>query len=481
MASLFPIEFVGIFMVFYVTYKLKFQKYIISFLFKNQVVYLPLIDNDFKQLMELSKENKQNKQKDKFLIRSCEFKEYSEKSQSRKYLDLDFLVFIYFCNFVIYFFNILYKILRLVLLGKEKTPFVLNEEQKQDNNNASSYDEFNVSIYLCLSFIIYIIYRELSKYVFSNGFFNKAAKEFYLCFIFCFSIFFINEYYNEKLFNLNYESSIKIITNRIDLILKQANASFTIDIKKLHIKIFFSILFALISSLFLRSSERGAYFDNFFCNVSNTSQLTMANPYYQKTSYNSEKSENKVIKLEYIAKIKSIANIIIIAIILNPLLDNFLDVMYINNGMKKMIIIFILLNIDYVSGFFIIWYAYFMFSVQNYQEILKFVRNPNQEYLTYHQKSVDFINENAWDVLSHIFLNCFMPFYVFMCYLNEIDVFEKINWKNIYGDSEIEFNKGFIDNVLLIVFLGILFSKGLVQNIIFYYRLIIREKHLTLT
>ena len=74
-----------------------------------------------------------------------------------------------------------------------------------------------------------------------------------------------------------------------------------------------------------------------------------------------------------------------------------------------------------------------------------------------------------------------MPFYVFMCYLNEIDVFDKINLKNIYGDSEIEFNKGFIDNVLLIVFLGILFTKGLVQNVIFYYRLIIREKHLTLT
>ena len=478
MASFFPIEFVGIFLVFYVTYKLKFQKYIISLLFKNQVVYLPLTENDFKQLVELSKENKENKTQDKFLIRSCEFKEYCEKSQSRKYLDFDFLVFIYFCNFVIYFFNVLYKIFRLLILGKEKSPFLLNEEKKQDNND-TSYSEFNISIYLCLSFIIYIIYREISKYIFAKGFFGKAAKEFYLCFIFCFFIFFINEYYNEKLFNLNYQSSIDIVTNRIDLILSKSNATFSIDIKKIHIKIFFSILFSLISSIFLLSCQRAAYFDNFFCNVSNTPQTNIYNPYHPN-SYNSENSENKESKLDYIAKIKSIANITIFAILLNPLLDNFLEVINLNNEVNKLLVILLLSNIDFISGFFILWYAYFMFCVQNYQEIIKFVRKPIQQYLTYHQKSVDYINENAWDVLSHIFLNCFMPFYVLVCYLNEIDIFSKINMKN-EENNEITFNNGFVDNILLVVFLGILFMKGVVQNLIFYYRLIIREKHLTLS
>ena len=65
-----------------------------------------------------------------------------------------------------------------------------------------------------------------------------------------------------------------------------------------------------------------------------------------------------------------------------------------------------------------------MFSVQNYQEIMKFVKNPNQQFLIYHQRGVDFINENAWDVMSHVFLNCFVPFYIFICYLNEINIFD---------------------------------------------------------
>ena len=479
MTNFFPVELVGIFSIFYTTYKLKIQKFIIPLLFRNQVVYLPLTDDDFKQLMELAKENKENKTKDKVLIRSCEFKEYCEKSKSKKYLDFDFLVFIYFCNFLIYFFNMIYKIFTAIILKREKSPFLLNEENAQDNND-STKKELYMSVYLCLSFIIFIIYRELSKYIFVNGFFGRFAKEFYLCFIISFSLFFLNEYYNQTFFNLNYESSRKIINNRIDLILEKANANFEIDIKIIHIKIFFSILFALISSIFLRSSQRGAYFDNFFCNVSKSSQLSIVNNPLSNTSYNSEKSENKELNLEYISKIKSIANIIILAVIFNPLLDNFLEVFHIKSEIQKYIIVFILLSIDFILGFFILWYAYFMFMVQNYQEIMKFAKMPNKQHLIYHQKSVDFINENAWDVLSHIFLNCFLPFYIFICYLNEINIYEKFNNKNEESNLETGYNKGFVDNILFVIFLGILFSKGFIQNLIFYYRLITREKHLTL-
>ena len=58
MVNYFPVEFLGIFMTFYVTYKLKIQNKIISLLFQNQVIYLPLNDDDFKKLMELNKEKK---------------------------------------------------------------------------------------------------------------------------------------------------------------------------------------------------------------------------------------------------------------------------------------------------------------------------------------------------------------------------------------------------------------------------------------
>ena len=71
-----------------------------------------------------------------------------------------------------------------------------------------------------------------------------------------------------------------------------------------------------------------------------------------------------------------------------------------------------------------------------------------------------------------------MPFYVLVCYLNEIDIFTK--FKEAENNNNIEFNKGFVDNILYIVFLGILFTKGIIENIIFYFRLFTREKHLAL-
>ena len=120
----------------------------------------------------------------------------------------------------------------------------------------------------------------------------------------------------------------------------------------------------------------------------------------------------------------------IFAILLSPLLDNFLEIINMNTPMKKLTLIFLLLNIDFISGFFILWYSYFVFGVQNYQEILKFVTAPNPQYLPYHQRSVDFINDQAWDVLSHIFLNCFIALYLFICYLHEINIFEKITQIN---------------------------------------------------
>lgn len=472
MANYFPIEFLGIFIVFYVTYKLKLQKYIISFLFRRQVIYLPLTDNDFEQLMQLSKEYKDNKKQGKVLIRSCEFKEYSEKSQSIRYIDFDFLVYLYSCNFIVTFFSIIYKLLYLLILGHEKTPFLLNENNK--NNSEISIKDVDFNLYLTVSFIIYIIYRELKKYIFFFSFTSKAVKQFYICFILSFGLFFLNEYYNEKLFNLNYDAACQIINNRINLILTQSNANFNFDVEIIHVKILFSFIFGLISGIFLRATERGAYFDNFFCNVSNTSQLSQSNSPSALYENQQEKSE---IKLEYMSKIKSIINLMVIALIFEPLLDNFLEIVNLSNYILKLIIIFVALVIEFVFGFYIIWYAYYMYSVQNYQEIMKFVKKPNSQYLKYHKNSVNFINENAWDVISHVFINCFVPFYVLISYFNQINIFSKIRKIN---DNNVSLNKGFLDNILFIIFLSFQFSKGVVENVIFYYRLITNEKHLSI-
>lgn len=473
MANIFPVELLGIFMVFYTSYKLKLQRYIISLLLKNHIIYLPFNNDDYNQLVELARENKVNKKQDKFIIRSCEFEEYSEKAQSLKYHDLEFLIFLFFCNFTIYFFNILYKILRLVILGKERGPFLLNEDNKNSNNEESN-EGYNFSIYLSLSLIIYIIFRELL----ANGLKNKATKEFILCLISCFCLFFFNEYYNEKFFNLNYESSCNIINNRIDIILTKSNANFNIDINKLHVKILFSILFGLMTAILYKSVKRGAYFDNLFCKISNESNTLNIPKVGADSKNNSQVSEQKGIMMENISKFKSIANLIISIILINPLLDNFLELVNINNNIKKLVAIFILIIIDFISGFFIFRNSYFIFSVQNYQEILKFAHNLNQKNLVNHQQMILNINEYAWDVLSNIFINYFLPFFVFICYLIEIDIFGLLNKINDNEDTKL--NKGFIDNVFYVIFLGIVFSKGILQNAIFYFRLIIGEKHLVL-
>ena len=474
MANYFPIEFLGIFTVFYATYKLKLHKYFISLLFKDQIVYLPLSDDDFKQLIQLTKENRDNKKegKGKLLIRSCEFTEYCEKSNSIRYLDFDFLIFLYFCNFIICFCSTIYKIVCFFVLGQEKNPFSLNENVI--DNNEISFNDINFNLYLTISFVIYIIYREITKYIFAFSFKSKAAKEFYICFLGCFILFFVNEYFNEKLFNLNYDSALEIINNRITLISTQSKININFNIEKIYIKIFFSFLFALISGIFLRATERGAYFDNFFCNVSNSFHLSIAKSPH---SYSSENQEQSEVKIEYISKIKSISNLIIIALLLEPLLDNFLEIININTYVKKLILIFFCLVADFILGFYILWYAYFMFSVQNYQEIIKFVKNPNIKLLNHHKNMVNYINENAWDVCSHAFMNCFLSFYIFMCYCNQINIFNKLPKLN---ENIIYLNEGFLDNILFIVFLALEFSKGIIENVIFYTRLISNEKHLTI-
>ena len=59
-----------------------------------------------------------------------------------------------------------------------------------------------------------------------------------------------------------------------------------------------------------------------------------------------------------------------------------------------------------------------------------------------------------------------------------ISYFSFLHQDNDNEDTKL--NKGFIDNVFYVIFLGIVFSKGILQNAIFYFRLIIGEKHLVL-
>ena len=144
------IEIIEILISFYFTYKLKLQKKVISFLFRGLIVYLPLNDDDFRQLMDYSKEQKENKNESKVLIRTCEFIEYCEKSQTAKYLDLDYLIFLYISNLIFSIFNTIFRIIILI-----------NGENIRKNEEC-----INFNFLLTILFLIYILYREIRKYIF---------------------------------------------------------------------------------------------------------------------------------------------------------------------------------------------------------------------------------------------------------------------------------------------------------------------------
>jgi len=120
----------------------------------------------------------------------------------------------------------------------------------------------------------------------------------------------------------------QIINNIINLILTQSNEIFNFDVEKIYVKILFSIIFGLISAIFLRAIERGAYLDNIFCNISNTSQLSQSNS--PSVLYENQKEKGEI-KLEFMSKIKSIINLMVLTLIFEPLLYNFFEIVNLNN------------------------------------------------------------------------------------------------------------------------------------------------------
>ena len=440
------IEVIEILISFYFTYKLKLQKKVISFLFRGLIVYLPLNDDDFRQLMDYSKEQKENKNESKVLIRTCEFIEYCEKSQTAKYLDLDYLIFLYISNLIFSIFNTIFRIIILI-----------NGENIRKNEEC-----INFNFLLTILFLIYILYREIRKYIFFFSFTSKSAIEFYFCFALNFTIFYINEIYNEKLFNLNYQIFENFINNKIKVIIS------LVYVNKNHLKIFFSIIFGLNSAIFLRAVQRGAYFDNFFCNILNSENSPLLRP-IKPVSF--QKDGKTGIKLEYIIKIKSIINLFCSILLLEPLFDNYLEIFNINTFKKKLILNFICLVIDFILGVYIIWYIYFIYTIQNYKKYLEFIKDPDLKLLFNHRNTISYINENAWSVGSHIFINYFIPSYIFISYLYQIDFF------NIFLQNTAPLNNNLFSSILYISFTSFQFSKGLIENGIFYYRLFIKEKN----
>ena len=58
MESIISIDLIFLLVSFFIFYKLKFEKKFISFIFKEIIIYLPLTEDDYKNLLSIKKEKK---------------------------------------------------------------------------------------------------------------------------------------------------------------------------------------------------------------------------------------------------------------------------------------------------------------------------------------------------------------------------------------------------------------------------------------
>ena len=105
---------------------------------------------------------------------------------------------------------------------------------------------------------------------------------------------------------------------------------------------------------------------------------------------------------------------------------------------------------------------------------MEFIKYPDQKLLYNHRNTISYINENAWSICSHIFMNYFIPFYIFISYAYQLNIFNIIPKKN---ENNVLINNNFFNSLIFISFIAFQFSKPIIENGIFYYRLFIKEKN----
>ncbi len=432
---------------FLIFYKFRFEKKFICFLFKKVVIYLPLTDKDFEQLIQVKKEKNKNI---KGIVRSCEIEEYVDKAQNEKFFKFDFIVIFYLCNLTTVFFNEIKNIILSVFF-------------KED---VITVNTFNIiSSFVLISFC-YFVYMNLRFHIFKEGFSkSKEVKSFYENFIISFTLFFIIQKMNENFFNINYTSVLEIVNDRIYSILSHFEFSFKNEknlVSKTLIQIFFSFIFGIFISILFRPAMRFAYFDHFLL-------MVCENP---------EDEKIRVSKLELFIKFKSVINIFSLFLLLDPLtnyiFDNFTLIKPYSN-----VIIFLSLFINYIleliCGINEIWYVAFMFHAQNYNEIVNFSKNPSKDKLLIHRNYINSVNSRFWEIISHIFYLVFIPILILISLYSRANIIQTLIFH-----KQIELKKYFLEIILYIVLLSFAIAKGVIENGFLFYVILMNIVHVPL-
>ena len=177
-----------------------------------------------------------------------------------------------------------------------------------------------------------------------------------------------------------------------------------------------------------------------------------------------DKAEDENIKnskLELVIKFKSICNIFSLFLLLEPISNFLFDYFNIfKTYSNAIIIIFLFISsiLELICVIHEIWYIGFMFHSQNYNEILKFSKNPSKEQLKYHRLYMNFI-----------------PILILICYFSRSNIIQTLIFK-----KKLELKKYLLEDILYIILLSFSFAKGIIQNGNLFYTIFMKIIHVPL-
>lgn len=449
---------------FIIFYKLKFGKKFIIQLFNKIRIYLPFNEEDYKNIIKLKKEK--NKEGENGIIRSADIIEYTRKSTDEKYLEFEFFVIFYLVN------------VSTMLMYEFKNFLEIYFAHKFEYNINDKLN-FNIVTSFSLISFVYIIYYLLRNQIFLKGFFSIESRIFYGLFIISFSIIYIIFLYYPEIFNIRYSEILQTVNDRFSKITFELNkqANFEVNIKlgffgkkfgtENGIKIYYSFIFAVIFSILYRPCMRSAYFDHF-----------MIATFQEKLLDKNLQSSTELKKILYSIKGKIILVILELYLLLEPLFYKpFLETekSQAMSIFKYLSIIGIVFIIEFYLDIYYFWHQAFIFNMQNYEEIMKFNRNPSEKALSVNNGIIKFINGRFWNIFLHLFILIFFPIFIYFSFIFRNNLFYILfSKKDTFDIQETNayIKKSFFECSLFFILLAFIAAKVFISFGRLFYLLI---------
>ena len=112
----------------------------------------------------------------------------------------------------------------------------------------------------------------------------------------------------------------------------------------------------------------------------------------------------------------------------------------------------------------------------NYFVMLEFSEDPKRMNLDLVRNHCNNSNRNFWRFYSNLFINCFLPLLIYVCFLNRCDVLYKLNTIENLTTENFKFFTGFLETLLYILYSGIILSRSIMSvTLFFYYQIFVKN------